>query len=225
VPHTPASGQKERDRDENTAGFHPEEVISPTMKVKRDWGESGALFVAMLLFATLKNRYTLGPPWVASATGIVLVGFFALSLFWTIAGEQKHRRKTLAAFATVLLFGTVLSLSKIVYIIIYQARTVEAVRLIETAILIWVANIIFFAIVYNLIGDREFSFPRPDGQPALQLNFLDHVFLSFTTATAFSPTDMSPLTTRARMFMMLEALISLLTIAIAAARAINVLPQ
>jgi hypothetical protein len=49
------------------------------------------------------------------------------------------------------------------------------------------------------------------------------LFLSFTTATAFSPTDTPPLTTRARMFMMGESAISLMTIAIAAARAVNML--
>jgi hypothetical protein len=67
--------------------------------------------------------------------------------------------------------------------------------------LIWVGNIIFFAIVNNLVGDREFAFPRPEGQAVnLPLNFLDHVFLSFTTGTAFGPTDMSPLTTRANIY-------------------------
>lgn len=57
------------------------------------------------------------------------------------------------------------------------------------------------------------------------MQFLDYVFLAFTTATAFSPTDTSPLTTQARMCMMVEALVSLVVIAIAAARAINVLPS
>jgi hypothetical protein len=201
-------------------------VVPPTTKVRRDWGESGALFVAVLLVSTLKNRYTLGPPGVSVTLSVVLVAFFVLSLFWTIVGERKHGRKTLAAFAAVLLLGTGLSLSKIVYVVIYQAPTIDAIRLIETSFLIWVGNIIFFAIIYHLAGEREFSFPRPDGQAAgLPLNFLDYVFLSFTTATAFSPTDMSPLTTRTRMFMMVEAMISLLTLAIVAARAINVLPQ
>ena len=72
---------------------------------------------------------------------------------------------------------------------------------------------------------REFAFPRAEGQPANHaMHFLDYVFLSFTTATAFSPTDTSPLTTRARMLMMVESIISLVVIAIAAARAINILP-
>jgi hypothetical protein len=44
------------------------------------------------------------------------------------------------------------------------------------------------------------------------------------SATAFSPTDALPLTQRAKMLMMLESTISLLTLVIVAARAVNVLP-
>ena len=53
--------------------------------------------------------------------------------------------------------------------------------------------------------------------------FIDYVFLAFTNATAFSPTDTMPLTQRAKLLMMAEAMISLLTIALVAARAVNIL--
>ncbi|MGB6985140.1 MAG: hypothetical protein WBD74_04090, partial [Candidatus Aquilonibacter sp.] len=73
----------------------------------------------------------------------------------------------------------------------------------------------------------DFVFPQPvrpaDINPNWQPNFLDYLFLGFSTATAFSPTDTLPLTTRARMLMMVEAAASLMTIAITAARAVNIL--
>ncbi len=53
--------------------------------------------------------------------------------------------------------------------------------------------------------------------------FLDYVFLSFTNATAFSPTDTFPLTHTAKVLMMAEGLTSLITIAVIAGRAINIL--
>ena len=53
--------------------------------------------------------------------------------------------------------------------------------------------------------------------------FVDYVFLAFTNATAFSPTDTLPLSQRAKLLMMAEAMISLLTIALVAARAVNIL--
>jgi hypothetical protein len=53
--------------------------------------------------------------------------------------------------------------------------------------------------------------------------FVDYLFLSFTNATAFSPTDTMPLTPRAKLLMMVQSGISLLTIALVAARAVNIL--
>jgi uncharacterized membrane protein len=132
----------------------------------------------------------------------------------------------MAMSAFILAVGVVLSLAKVVYLVIYHAPAIDPVRLLETGLVIWVGNVIIFAIIYHLIGEREFAFPQRDPQLKQQpMNFLDYVFLSFTTATAFSPTDTPPLSTRVRMLMMFESIISLLVIAVVAARAINILPQ
>lgn len=53
--------------------------------------------------------------------------------------------------------------------------------------------------------------------------FFDYLYLSFTNATAFSPTDTMPLSAVAKMLMLVESLASLATIAIVASRAINIL--
>ena len=53
--------------------------------------------------------------------------------------------------------------------------------------------------------------------------FVDYLFLAFTTATAFSPADALPLTARAKLLMMLEATISLITVALVASRAVGIL--
>ena len=55
--------------------------------------------------------------------------------------------------------------------------------------------------------------------------FLDYLFLAYNTATSFSPADVSPLTHRAKMLMMAESMISLLTTVIVLSRAINALPS
>jgi uncharacterized membrane protein len=54
-------------------------------------------------------------------------------------------------------------------------------------------------------------------------NFLDYLYVSATNATAFSPTDTMPLTRTAKMLMLAQSLISLTTIALVAARAVNIL--
>ena len=53
--------------------------------------------------------------------------------------------------------------------------------------------------------------------------FLDYFYIAFTNATAFSPTDTLPLSARLKMLMGVQSAIALLTIAIIAARAVNVL--
>jgi hypothetical protein len=54
---------------------------------------------------------------------------------------------------------------------------------------------------------------------------IDYVFLSFKTSTAFSPTDTMPLTAGMKLLMMLESTVSLGTLALVAARAMNILAQ
>jgi len=109
------------------------------------------------------------------------------------------------------------------------------------ALNIWATNVIVFSLWYWAL-DRggpsldprvlkepsEFIFPRstlPAGAPRADVSpgYIDYLFLSFTTSTAFSPTDTLPLTARMKLLMMLEATISLLTLALVAARAVNIL--
>jgi hypothetical protein len=61
--------------------------------------------------------------------------------------------------------------------------------------------------------------PRGNWSPG----FLDYLFLSYTTAVAFSPADTMPLTARAKLLMMAESATSLITIALLAARAVGIL--
>jgi hypothetical protein len=107
-------------------------------------------------------------------------------------------------------------------------------------VVIWISNVLAFSLLYWLIDGggpdarinsnawlADFVFPQPvrkaDMEAARLPNFADYIYLGFSTATAFSTTDTLPLTTRARMLMMIEAGASLLTIAITAARAVNIL--
>jgi hypothetical protein len=53
--------------------------------------------------------------------------------------------------------------------------------------------------------------------------FLDYLYVAFTNATAFSPTDTLPLTRWAKVLMAIQSMASLLTVALVAARAVNIL--
>ena len=54
-------------------------------------------------------------------------------------------------------------------------------------------------------------------------SYLDYLYVSFTNASAFSPTDAMPLTVRVKALMAVESLVSIVTIVVVAARAINIL--
>ena len=67
------------------------------------------------------------------------------------------------------------------------------------------------------------SDPRLD--PTWRPTFLDYLYVSFTNATAFSPTDTMPLSRWSKLLFALQAAISLVTVALIAARAVNILPN
>jgi uncharacterized membrane protein len=104
--------------------------------------------------------------------------------------------------------------------------------LLLSAISLWASNVFTFALWYWYVdghgaGSRRhtpdwvFPQPAPEYGSAPTPNFFDYLFLSFNTATAFSPTDVVPVTTRGRLLMMVESAVSLVTIAVVAARAVN----
>jgi hypothetical protein len=61
------------------------------------------------------------------------------------------------------------------------------------------------------------------GEQCWNPGFVDYLFLAFNTSTAFSPTDVPVLSRWAKLLMMIQSLISLATIALLAARAVNIL--
>jgi hypothetical protein len=197
--------------------------LTDAPKPKRDWGESATLFIALALFLGLPNRYTLGGPFLTFVLGVCVTVTFVLSVVTTLTGSRGSLGLIMKISAAIMGFGLLASMGKVLYLVVYQASEIQGIRLLESALAIWIENVIIFAVIYHWIGEGEFLFPRADGETARRKNFMDYFFLSFTTSTAFSPTDTSPLTTRARMFMMVESSISLLTIAVAAARAVNIL--
>jgi hypothetical protein len=120
------------------------------------------------------------------------------------------------------------------------------VVLLQSAAALWIANILVFASWYwRLDGggptaremrgvhtDGAFLFPQMTldqqarvamGEQCWNPGFVDYLFLAFNTSTAFSPTDVPVLSRWAKALMMIQSLISLATIALLAARAVNIL--
>jgi hypothetical protein len=198
-------------------------VSQHTPKFRRDWGEGSTLLAVLLLLFAVPNRYTFGGPIVSLVIAIAYAVTCISAFVITAIGSRKLANVVVLAGASVLAINELASVVQLVDLILHRGSEIDGLRLLETALAIWVSNVVIFAVIYHLIGEREFLFPQRDGQPAEPLVFLDYLFLSFTTSTAFSPTDTAPLSTRARMLVMVESIISLTMIALAAARAVNIL--
>jgi hypothetical protein len=119
----------------------------------------------------------------------------------------------------------------------------KAGQLLITGGVIWLTNVIAFGLWYwefdrggpvaralNLKNRYpDFQFPQmmspdmapPDWEPA----FLDYLYVAFTNATAFSPTDTMPLSRWAKVAMTVQSFISIVTVALVVSRAVNIFPS
>jgi uncharacterized membrane protein len=120
------------------------------------------------------------------------------------------------------------------------------IELLRAAGALWVSNILVFASWYwRLDGggpnerdkrgvhtDGAFLFPqmamdqslrKQTGEDNWSPGFIDYLFLAFNTSTAFSPTDVPVLSRWAKVLMIVQSMISLMTVALLAARAVNIL--
>ena len=161
---------------------------------------------------------------------------------WSDVGRQRKWVRRLAIFLTA--FSTLLNFTALVLLTraILGGHAGAGRTLLLDAINIWTTNVVVFALWYwNLdrggpssrglfpLGKRDFLFTQhqmaerdvkfADWSP----RFMDYLFLAYTNATAFSPADTFPLTIRAKLLMMAESFISLITIALVASRAVGIL--
>ncbi len=108
------------------------------------------------------------------------------------------------------------------------------------ALNIWFTNVVVFALWFwntdgggpvnqglRSIDTPDFLFPQMlgsgDKDPGWTPGFVDYFYVSFTNATAFSPTDTMPLSPVSKLLMTVEASVSLPTVGLVAARAVNIL--
>jgi hypothetical protein len=125
----------------------------------------------------------------------------------------------------------------VTFLILDLPAYTSGLRLLRSAALLWLLNILVFAFWYWEIdgggprqrheaGHRAADFMFPQQAEGKNENwgagFFDYLFVAFTGATAFSPTDTFPLTRRAKALMMLEGLLSLAIVVILVSRVANI---
>ncbi len=211
------------------------------------WHAALGVVAALALYVTLPPKVVVGPLWLLPAlTLVVLIPLM-------IIAPHRHKEakwQRMASIANVALLN-IFNIGTIVLLFVWQLsihhhKAITGEQLLKAAVEIWLTNIIVYALWFWELDGRgpdvrthvpleqevlrsDFLFPQMmlplDARARMNWKprFIDYVFLSFTNATAFSPTDTFPLTRLAKVLMIGEATASLVTIALIAGRAVNIL--
>lgn len=204
------------------------------------WPMAAAVVAAMVLAMLLPAKEQLGPAWLVPVVASMLL----LALIAGDPGEINRRSSLLRALSIVLVSVLVLNslwaTGQLIDALINGGEeTNSAADLLEAGTVVWIFNCIAFALLYweldsggaaarahGTLNHVGFAFPQqvnPDLAPAgWRPQFVDYLYLGFTNATAFSPTDAMPLRPWAKIAMALQALISLAILGLVIARAVNV---
>ncbi len=217
------------------------------MKPEPRWHPAIAVVVALVLYERLPPKLTFGPIWVAP----LLVGALLVPLLVFGEGMPRAIRSTTAVtLIAILNFFNIMSVILLVNDLVNphtKHHGLTAADLLQSGALIWCSNVIVYALWFweideggveiregvPTVGDSEADFLFPQltliqtHAQCVPANwrpmFLDYLYLSFTNALAFSPTDVLPLTRIAKILMLIESLISFITVGLILARSVNIL--
>lgn len=152
------------------------------------------------------------------------------------AALARVERIDIYLFVLVAVVLMIWTLARLINAMVSTTGEIGGVRLLASAIALWVINVIAFALLYwevdrggpDLRASRherppDILFPEIPSEMSRPYAFMDYLFFAYTTSTAFSPTETYPITARMKALMMIQSTISLALIVVVAARAINVL--
>jgi len=204
------------------------------------WHVQIAMIVAIMLQLALPDKFSVGTRYIIPLIEAILL----IALSFTTPRERIF--KSLARRVNVLLLiaitsaGNAYSLGIITNKLLAGGHLSNGRSLILASINIFITNIIIFGLWYwEMDGggpgerqqiakyEQDFLFPQhhnedykhPDWKPT----FIDYLYVSSTNAMTFGPADTKPLSRRAKMLMLLQSVISLITVALVAARAVGIL--
>jgi len=217
-------------------------VAAPAYRGEPRWPVVLAVLLVCSLLMVLPARVRTLPP----RTPIILIAVILTPMIGAgLRGAVDRRWLVLERTVTLtaaIVVGVVnlLILLAIVRAMVRETGQASGIQLLSSGAAVWVTNILVFSLAYwqmdrggpearaNGSGVRpDWMFPNdsagelvpPDWRPT----YIDYLSLAFSTATAFSATEVAPLTAWAKLLLMLEAVISLGTLAIIVSRAVNVL--
>jgi uncharacterized membrane protein len=199
-----------------------------------------AVAAAVALQFPLPGRLVLvHPDWLLPAVQGLLLVALVVANPRRINAESRAIRLLSLILAALLSLANVWSVGRLVVGLVQGTQGNAAGPLLVTGGIIWLTNVIVFALWYwefdrggpvaRANGARKY----PDFQfvqmvspklapPGWEPAFGDYLYLSFTNAAAFSPTDVMPMSRWAKMGMTVQAVVSIVTVALVVARAVNI---
>jgi hypothetical protein len=205
------------------------------------WPAMIALLAVGGLRLALPDSLSVGPNWLLLAVISVLIAAYLLA-----RQLRSYQTCLIVGYVQLILVTADMAWSLCLLLAALPAHKESSIALLRSAAALWGTNILVFASWYwrldaggpaarELRGvntDGAFLFPqmtlnqeakRTMGEECWNPGFIDYLFLAFNTSTAFSPTDSPVLSRWAKVLMMVQSLISLATVALLAARAVNIL--
>jgi hypothetical protein len=221
------------------------DTTSPGVPEPR-WPVALALLAAAGLHFVLPRSLVMGPPWMVLGTVglLIAVAWYARSRGWWSWNEWLSYA-ALVVLTAALIFG----LGGLLWAL---PRRLEAPgAMLRSAAVLWVTNVLVFAGWYWRLdaggpnardfrtthvrgaflfpqmilpgADAAMISPNDEKEANWRPGFVDYLFLAFNTSTAFSPTDVPVLSRWAKLMMMVQAVIAFTSVAVIAARAVNIL--
>jgi uncharacterized membrane protein len=201
---------------------------------------TAAILVAIAMMLALPARVANRPRWVLPGLAVVLlIGVFVAKSARSSPRSRVRRVVSLSLIA-VMSLSNAASAGRLIVDLVRASGIRDPAHLLLTGAAIWSTNVIVFGLWYwefdrggaveRAAGARQYPdllFPQmtspelapPDWEPG----FVDYLYVSFTNATAFSPTDVMPMTRWAKLTMLTQSAISVVTVALVIARAVNIL--
>jgi uncharacterized membrane protein len=199
-----------------------------------------AIGVAIVLQATLAHRVANRPQWLAAAVSAVLLVLAVATSSRRIDHRSRPLRVLTLVMIAIISAANIASGARLVVDLVNGEGIRDPGKLLLTGGAIWLTNVIVFGLWYwefdrggpaaralALDPYPDFLFPQMSERDVApddwEPEFVDYLYVSFTNAMAFSPTDVLPLSRWAKLTMLLQSLVSLLLAVLVIARAVNIL--
>jgi uncharacterized membrane protein len=214
--------------------------IPPPTSGEHRWPVAIAIAVAVAFQLLTPRSLAFSPNWLLPALESALLLCLLIANPYRIDRESTVLRALSLGVVALATVAVIWSAGRLIVVLFGSGHGPSPDEILISGAVIWLTNVIVFALWFwelDRAGPAARAAGRP-GHPAFLFpqmtlpehafpywapTFVDYLYVAFTNATAFSPTDTMPVARWAKLMMMLQSLLSLLIVGLVVARAVNAL--